>query len=54
MKNEDRRESKIKKVKWDATKHYPTKAELEEDLTIDTTPEKLLAAVINHNPNKKR
>ena len=41
-------------IKWDASKHYPTNTELEEDLTINTTPKKLLAAVINYNPNKKR
>ena len=41
-------------VKWDVSKHYPTNTELEEDLTINTTPKKLLAAVINYNPNKKR
>ena len=32
--------------------HQPTKAELEADLTIPTTPEQLLRAVINYNPNK--
>ena len=40
-------------TRWDASKHHPTKAELEEDLSMpDATPEKLAKAVINYNPRK--
>ena len=39
---------------WDASKHHPTKAELEEDLSIpDATPEKLAKAVANYHLNKR-
>ena len=34
------------------TTYQPTKVELEADLTIPTTPEQLLRAVIKYNPNK--
>ncbi len=34
--------------------YHPTKAELEEDLSIpEATPEKLAKAVINYNRNKR-
>ena len=40
-------------TRWDASKHHPTKAELEEDLSIpDATPEKLARAVANYDPRK--
>ena len=40
--------------RWDASKHHPTKAELEKDLSIpDSTPEKLARAVSNYKLNKK-
>ena len=32
--------------------YYPTKAQLEEDLTIDATPEELLEAVFGRNPRR--
>ncbi len=54
MKPKNKGKGEQSSVKRDASKHYPTHTELEEDLTIDTTPKKLLAAVINYNPNKKR
>ena len=39
---------------WDASKHHPTKADLEEDLSIpDATPEKLAKAVANYPINKR-
>ena len=39
---------------WDASKHHPTKVELEKDLSIpDSTPEKLARAVSNYKLNKK-
>ena len=41
-------------IRWDASKHHPTKAELEEDLSIpDATPEKLARAVANYKLNKR-
>ena len=40
--------------RWDASKHHPTKAELEEDLSIpEATPEKLAKAVSDYDPNKR-
>ncbi len=39
---------------WDASKHHPTKADLEEDLSIpEATPEKLAKAVANYRLNKR-
>ena len=32
--------------------HQPTKAELEADVSIPTTPDKLLRSVIDHRPPK--
>ena len=32
--------------------YQPSKAELEADMSIPTTPEKLLRAVINYDPRK--
>ena len=32
--------------------YQPSKAELEADVSIPTTPDKLLRAVINYNPRK--
>ena len=41
-------------IRWDASKHHPTKAELEKDLSIpDATPEKLARAVANYKLNKR-
>ena len=41
-------------TQWDASNHHPTKAELEEDLSIpDATPEKLAKAVANYHLNKR-
>ena len=41
-------------TQWDASKHHPTKYELEKDLSIpDATPEKLARAVANYNRNKR-
>ena len=40
-------------IRWDASKHHPTKSELEKDLSIpDATPEKLARAVANYYPRK--
>ncbi len=42
-------------IRWDASKHHPTKVELEEDLRIPgSTPEKLAKAVANYHLNKRR
>ena len=47
----DTKETKPKRakerVRWEARKHQPTKAEMEEDLRIDTTPERLIKALID-------
>ena len=41
--------------RWDASKHHPTKVELEEDLRIPgSTPEKLAKAVADYHLNKRR
>ena len=41
--------------RWDASKHHPTKSELEKDLSIhDATPEKLARAVSNYDPRKPK
>ena len=41
-------------TRWAASKHHPTKSELEKDLSIpDATPEKLARAVANYKPNKR-
>ena len=46
--------NKSRPSKWDASKYHPTKAELEEDLSIpDATPEKLAKAVANYHLNKR-
>ena len=40
-------------TRWTASKHHPTKAELEKDLSIpDATPEKLARAVAKYGPRK--
>ena len=40
-------------TQWAASKHHPTKSELEKDLSIpDATPEKLARAVSNYDPRK--
>ena len=53
----DKRNAKPKKARstqWGASKHHPTKSELEKDLSIpDATPEKLARAVANYKPNKR-
>ena len=41
-------------TRWAASKHHPTKSELEKDLRIpDATPEKLARAAANYKLNKK-
>ena len=41
-------------TRWDASKHHPTRSELEKDLRIpDATPEKLAKAVSNYKLNKR-
>ena len=45
---------KSRPIRWDASKHHPTKADLEKDLSIpDATPEKLAKAVANYKSNKR-
>ena len=34
------------------SQYQPSKAELEADMSIPTTPDELLRAVINHKPSK--
>ena len=42
-------------TRWAASKHHPTKAQLEEDLSIpDATPEKLAKAVANYDLRKSK
>ena len=44
---------KARSTQWAASKHHPTKSELEKDLSIpDATPEKLARAVANYDPRK--
>ena len=46
--------NKARSTQWGASKHHPTKSELEKDLSIpDATPEKLARAVANYTPNKR-
>ena len=41
-------------TRWAASKYHPTKAELDEDLSIpDATPEKLARSVANYKLNKE-
>ena len=45
---------KARSTRWAASKHHPTKSELEKDLSIpDATPEKLVRAVANYKSNKR-
>ena len=45
---------RTRSTRWDASKYHPTKAELDEDLSIpDSTPEKLAKAVANYHLNKR-
>ena len=45
--------NKARSTQWAASKHHPTKSELEKDLSIpDATPEKLARAVANYDPRK--
>ena len=44
---------KARSTQWAASKHHPTKSELEKDLSIpDSTPEKLARAVASYDPRK--
>ena len=49
------RRNPMKKEKLEFTDpaYQPSKAELEADLSIPTTPEELLQAVINFKPTKR-
>ena len=48
-----RNKTSPRSTRWDASKHHPTKADLEKDLSIpDATPEKLAKAVANYDPRK--
>ena len=53
----EKRNAKPKKSRssrWAASKHHPTKADLEKNLSIpDTTPERLAKAVANYKLNKR-
>ena len=46
-------QKKVQKVRDKIDNTYqPSKAELEADVSIPTTPDELLKAVINYNPRK--
>ena len=51
--NRNANPKKDRSTQWAASKHHPTKSELEKDLSIpDATPEKLARAVANYDPRK--
>ena len=55
MKEKGKIRKKDSPTRWDSSKYYPTKAELEQDLRIPgATPEKLAKAVANYHLYKRR